>query len=112
MPLDLDLCIKQNIHNRAEADIRKAIEQWKPTPVTYTQLKYDSLFADVMEDISDEEDNVVEQPTLDAVSDDEAVDGGNGDDNDDERTEVESVEVISSDDEDEELNEVRWPHYE
>lgn len=70
MPLDANLCLKQNIHGRSEADIRKAINRWIPTPSNFTQLKYDSLFADQMEDISDDE--VAEDNSLDAVSDDEA----------------------------------------
>lgn len=70
MPLDANLCLKQNIHSRSEADIRKAINQWIPTPSNFTQLRYDSLFADQMEDISDDE--VTEDNSLDAVSDDEA----------------------------------------
>lgn len=69
MPLDVSLCLKQNIHNRNEADIRRSIDQWIPTPSMYTVLKYDSLFVDQMEDISDDEEADVN--SLDAVSDDE-----------------------------------------
>lgn len=73
-PLDLEKCLKNNIHNRLENDIRKAIDDWETTPASYTVLDYDSLFnsADDTEEISDvEEDKDENAESLDAISDEE-----------------------------------------
>lgn len=67
MPLDVDLCLRQNTHKRSESDIRKAISQWVPTPPIYTVLTYDSLFENEMEDISDDE----KANSLDALTDED-----------------------------------------
>lgn len=76
MPRDLQKCLKNNIHNRSESDIRRAIKEWVATPSTYTVLDYDCLFnsADDTEEISDIEDEKAE--SLDAISDDDNGAGG------------------------------------
>lgn len=74
LPLDLEKCLKNNIHNRTEDDIRKAINEWDPTPSSYTILDYQCLFnnADDTEEISDfEEDKEHKDETFDAISDEE-----------------------------------------
>lgn len=38
MTLNLDECLKNNIHNRSEADIRKCIGEWTNTPLHYIRL--------------------------------------------------------------------------
>lgn len=81
MPLDVDLCLRQNTHKRSEIDIRKAISQWVSTPPIYTVLTYDSLFENEMEDISDDE----KANSLDALTDED--NGAN----------VASINEISSD---------------
>lgn len=54
MPLDVEKCVKNNIHKRTEEDIRSAMNQWVPTPATYTLLEYDCLFnAENTDEISD-----------------------------------------------------------
>lgn len=90
------MCSKQNIHNRTEYDIRKAIEEWVATPSSYTSLSYDCLFTNNMatEDISDEE----KAQFLDTVSiSDDDGDNDNNADNADE----------NFSDDDEAFNEVR-----
>lgn len=66
--------MKNNIHNRSDSDIRKAINEWAPTPSSYTVLDYSCLFdsADDTEEISDAEEEK-EQKTeyLDSVSDED-----------------------------------------
>lgn len=71
MPLDEEKCIKNNIHNRSQSDIKRAIFNWVRTPSSYTLLKYESLFndADATEAISDIEED--KEETFDAISDDE-----------------------------------------
>lgn len=72
--MDLEKCLKNNVHNRSEGDIRKAIREWMPTPSTYTVLDYSCLItsADDTEEISDIEDERGENTEfLDAVSDDD-----------------------------------------
>lgn len=86
LPLDLNKCLKNNIHNRTERDIQKAFNEWVPTPTSYTVLNYECLFnsADNTEEISDIED---EAESLDAISEDEnshAVHGNLSDTGDDE----------------------------
>lgn len=74
MPLDLEKCLKNNIHNRLESDIRKAIDEWEATPASYTILDYESLFnsADDTEEISDVEDDKDDNAeSLDAISDED-----------------------------------------
>lgn len=73
MPLDLQKCIKNDIHNRTEEDIRKDINEWVPTPSSYTVLNYQCLFdgAGDTEEISDSEDRAESGDSLDAISDDE-----------------------------------------
>lgn len=80
--MDLEKCLKNNIHNRSEADIRKAINRWTATPSTYTVLDYSCLFnsADDTEEISDtEEDKEEKAEYLNTISDEDAfsdTDGG------------------------------------
>lgn len=64
--------MKNNIHNRTESDIRKAINEWVPTPSSYTILDYECLFnsADNTEEISDIEDQKDDVESLDAISED------------------------------------------
>lgn len=90
MPLDFELCSKQNVHNRTENDIRKAINDWIATPSSFTSLSYDCLFTDEMDDISDE------PADLEAVS---------ISDSEDEKNAQNADENISDDDE--AFNEVR-----
>ncbi|XP_055309199.1 probable serine/threonine-protein kinase DDB_G0282963 [Sitodiplosis mosellana] len=74
MPLDLEKCLKNNIHNRLEIDIRKAMEEWEMSPASYTVLDYDNLFnsADDTESLSDVEDVKNENAdSLDAISDED-----------------------------------------
>lgn len=75
MPLDLNKCLKNNIHNRTEMDIQRAIKEWNPTPSAYTILDYQCLFGSGAVDteaISDAEDEKAENfDALDAISDDE-----------------------------------------
>lgn len=63
--------MKNNIHNRSESDIKRAINEWVATPSTYTVLDYECLFnsADDTEEISDIEDEKAE--SLDAISDED-----------------------------------------
>lgn len=73
MPLDVEKCLKNNIHKRTEEDIRSAMNQWVPTPATYTLLDYDCLFnADNTDEISDmdEGDQDGKGDSLDGKSDD------------------------------------------
>lgn len=44
MTLNLEECLKNNIHNRSEADIKKIISEWTNTPIHYIRLDYRSLF--------------------------------------------------------------------
>lgn len=72
--MDLEKCLKNNIHNRSESDIRKAINEWAPTPSTYTVLDYSCLFntVDDTEEISDiEEEKEQKAEYLDSVSDED-----------------------------------------
>lgn len=74
MPMDVEKCLKNNIHNRSAEDIRKAINQFVLTPATYTVLDYECLFhnADDTEEISDmDEERDGQGDSLDAISDDE-----------------------------------------
>lgn len=71
--------MENNIHNRSEDDIRKAIKEWVPTPSEYTVLDYSCLFnsADATEEISDIDDEKDEQSeSFDAVSDDDNNEAG------------------------------------
>lgn len=67
--------MENNIHNRSESDIRKAIDEWQPTPSSYTVLEWDEcLFnsADDTEEISDVEDEKDRKAeSLDAISEDD-----------------------------------------
>lgn len=76
LPLDVEKCLKNNIHNRTEGDIRKAADEWIRTPSSYTLLDYDCLFAGAdnmdMEEISDADEEKDEQgDSLDAISEEE-----------------------------------------
>lgn len=75
MPLDLEKCLRNNIHNRTEHDIRRAINEWVPTPSAYTVLEYQCLFSHregETEEISDIEiDQDENEDSLDAISDEE-----------------------------------------
>lgn len=75
--MDVDKCLKNNIHNRTESDIRKALKEWEPTPSSYTVLDYECLFnsADNTEAISDADDDNEDAESLDAISDDENASG-------------------------------------
>lgn len=87
--------MKNNIHNRSEGDIRRAINEWAPTPFAYTVLDYSCLFnnADDTEEISDtEEDKEGKVEYLDAVSDEDKH-------NDDEFSDTEGDDTL--------INEVR-----
>lgn len=89
--------MKNNIHNRTESDIRKAISEWAPTPSTYTVLDYGCLFnsADDTEEISDVEDEKEGKAEyLDTVSDEDKH-------NDDDFSDTDGAEKL--------INEVR--HY-
>lgn len=70
--------MKNNIHNRSESDIQRAINEWVATPSSYTVLDYECLFnsADDTEEISDVDDENAE--SLDAISDDENGHGAAG----------------------------------
>lgn len=84
MPLDLEKCLKNNIHNRLESDIRKAIDEWAFLPTSYTVLDYECLFnsADDTEEISDVEDDKNENAeSLDAISDEDNSNAIRDDDN-------------------------------
>lgn len=73
MPLDVEKCVKNNIHKRTEEDIRSAMNQWVPTPATYTLLEYDCLFnSDNTDQVSDmdEGDQDDKGDTRDGISDD------------------------------------------
>lgn len=98
LPLDVNQCIKNNIHNRTESDIRSSIEDLKsnPTPSPYIILDCEPLFnnADDVEDISDVDENA---DSLDAISDED--DGGR------EKAD-EQTEDIDDGSDDEPLNEV------
>lgn len=71
LPRDVEKCLRNDIHNRSESDIRKAIAEWVPTPSSYTVLDYECLVnsADDTEEISDIDDEKAE--SLDAITDDE-----------------------------------------
>lgn len=73
MPLDLQKCLSNDIHNRTEEDIRRDINEWMPTPSSYTVLNYQCLFdsAGDTEEISDAEDRDENEDSLDAITDDE-----------------------------------------
>lgn len=43
MELDVEACIKNNIHNRTAADIQKAFNEYKPTPAHYVKIDYSYL---------------------------------------------------------------------
>lgn len=96
--MDLEKCLKNNIHNRSEADIRDALDEWTPTPHAYTVLDYSFLFhsADNTEEVSDVDDEK-EAGSLDAVSDE---DNTNADKNIDD-------EFSDGDGDDQLINEVR-----
>lgn len=81
MPLDLEKCLKNNIHNRLESDIRKEIYEWESLPPSYTVLDYECLFnnADDTEEISDVENENAE--SLDAISDEDNSNAIRDDDN-------------------------------
>lgn len=75
MPLDLETSLRNNIHNRTNDDIRRAINEWVPTPSAYTVLEYQCLFSNRggdTEEISDIEDEKDENAdSLDAISDED-----------------------------------------
>lgn len=82
LPLDLEKCLKNNIHNRTRDDIRQAIDEWQPTPSSYTVLDYEFLFnsADDTEEISDIDDEGDEKAeSLDAISDEDNGNAGKAD---------------------------------
>lgn len=84
MSLNLDECLKNNIHNRAEADIRKCIKEWTKTPPHYMILDYSPLLenqkSEQSDGIGEKGDNaskmkeVTEVQILDLISDDENTD--------------------------------------
>lgn len=87
--MEFEKCLKNNIHNRSQSDIRNAIEEWEPTPTSYTLLNYECLFnsADNTEEISDIEDDKDEKSeSLDAISEED--NSNNGKDLGDELSDV------------------------
>lgn len=103
MTLDLEKCLKNNIHNRLESDIRKEIDDWDTTPASYTVLDYECLFntADDTEAISDvDEDKDEIDESFDAISDEDNSNAVRDGDND-----VDDFSDIGADDEP--INEVR-----
>lgn len=87
-----------NGHNRSSKDIRDALDEWVPTPSSYTVLDYSYLFnsADNTEEISDVEDDK-EAEAFDAVSDE------------DNKVEKHADDEFSDEDGDDQLmNEVRF----
>lgn len=97
--------MKNNIHNRSEDDIRKAIGEWAPTPPSYTVLDYKCLFdsADDTEEISDVEEEKEEKGDLDAVSDEDHMYGNAERSNDDEFSDMDGDENL--------MNEVRFSNF-
>lgn len=73
MPSDLDKCLKNNIHNRSESEVRKAKEEWAPAPAEYTLLNYECLFSteENIEEISDEDEKDGQTESVDAVSEED-----------------------------------------
>lgn len=67
MPLDLQQCLKNNIHQRSAADIQRAIEEWADAPSHYIQLDYRPLLDALNVAASDD------KMELDAISDDDQV---------------------------------------
>lgn len=76
MDLDVEKCVKNNIHERTVEDIERAYKEWKETPPHYIHLDCSSLLKppaeepDKTEEISDDEDATI---VGDNVDDTEAV---------------------------------------
>lgn len=52
MDLDIAVCLKRNIHNRAETEISKIISEWEKTPFSQTLLDVQSLLqSDVVAEV-------------------------------------------------------------
>lgn len=49
MELDVEACIKNNIHNRTAEDIHKAFKEYKQTPAHYVKIDYSYLLKSVEE---------------------------------------------------------------
>ena len=43
MSCNLELCLKQNVHNRLEEEIKTILKNWEETPISCTQLDIRSL---------------------------------------------------------------------
>lgn len=67
MPLDLQQCLKNNIHQRTSSDIQKAIAEWVEAPPHNIQLNYRPLLDAINTAASDD------KMELDAISDDDQV---------------------------------------
>lgn len=68
MELDLQTCVKRNIHGRSQMEIEKCIQGWEPTPNHHPTLDCTSLLqADAITEVEMEE--------IDSNASDEAVDG-------------------------------------
>lgn len=103
MPLDVENCLKNNIHNRSENDIRKIIDELKsnPVPSPHVLLKCEMLYnntdAGDVEDISDIEEEKAD--SFEELSDDDDANNQQGND--------EAGDDFESGSDDEALNEVR-----
>lgn len=92
MDLDVEKCVKNNIHERTVEDIERAYKEWKETPPHYIHLDCSSLLKppaeepDKTEEISDDEDATI---VGDNVDDTEAV--------------IDNAEPISADENSEEV---------
>lgn len=67
MPLDLQQCLKNDIHQRSASDIQRAIEEWVDAPSHYIQLDYRPLLDALNATVTDD------KMELDAISDDDQV---------------------------------------
>ena len=63
MTKDIDLCVKRNIHNRTEEDIKEIVNRWECTPETHIKINYKKIF-----DIQNvKETEIIQETTADKV---------------------------------------------
>lgn len=68
MSLDLQQCLKNNIHSRTESDIEMSINEWVEAPSHHIQLDYSSLLSTI-----DAASAAEDEMELDEISEDEQV---------------------------------------
>lgn len=90
MDLDVEKCLRNNVHNRSLVDIERAYKEWKQTPPHYIHLDCGSLLnppaeaePSKTEEISDDEDSGIT-----AAENEDEVGGDNAEEIPDDKAEV------------------------